>query len=51
VLYDADLITNLEEQHKERAIETERLNLIIEKSFLTESGRQTAREVLMSERK
>ena len=48
VLYDADLITNLEEQHKERAIETERLNRIVEKSFLTESGRQTARETLLS---
>lgn len=47
VLYDADLITNLEEKHKESPLETERLNRIIAKSFLTESGRQKAKEVLM----
>jgi HD superfamily phosphodiesterase len=47
VLYDADLITNLEEKHKKNSMETERLNRIIDKSFLTESGRQKAREVLV----
>jgi len=46
VLYDADLIANLDEKHKDDPIDTDRLEKIIGKSFLTESGRQTAREVL-----
>lgn len=46
VLYDADLITNLEEANKEKPMGNERLNRIIEKSFLTESGRRKAKEVL-----
>lgn len=46
VLYDADLITNLEEEHKEEKMESKRLNRIIEKSFLTNSGRTKASEVL-----
>lgn len=45
VLYDADLITNLEEKHKESPIGAERLGSIIEKSFLTQSGRTRAAEV------
>jgi hypothetical protein len=36
VLYDADLIANLEEKQKENPMEKERLEKIIEKSFLTE---------------
>lgn len=44
VLYDADLITNLEEKHKETPISVERLESIIEKSFLTESGRGEAKK-------
>ncbi|MFC1811424.1 HD domain-containing protein [Thermodesulfobacteriota bacterium] len=47
VLYDADLITNLEEKHKDDPIDADRLDQIIGKSFLTESGSQTAREVLL----
>jgi len=47
VLYDADLIANLEDKQKESAVETGKLNEIIDSSFLTESGRQTAREVLI----
>lgn len=46
VLYDADLIANLEEKQKESPLEKERLEKIIEKSFLTESGRDQALEVL-----
>ena len=46
VLYDADLIVNLEEKHKESPISAERLAGIIEKSFLTESGRVEAGKVL-----
>lgn len=46
VLYDADLIVNLEEKHKASPISSERLVGIIEKSFLTESGRVEAGKVL-----
>jgi hypothetical protein len=45
-VYDADLITNLEEQHKEHRMEPERLKQLLEKSFLTASGRTKAEEVL-----
>ena len=47
VLYDADLIANLEEKHKDDSLDADRLDKIIGKSFFTESGRQTAREVLI----
>jgi HD superfamily phosphohydrolase YqeK len=47
-VYDADLIANLEEKHKTHPVDTERLKQIIEKSFLTESGREVAREVLLT---
>ncbi len=46
VLYDADLIANLEEKQKDSPMEKERLEKIIEKSFLTESGRKEAQKVL-----
>ncbi len=46
LLYDADLIVNLEEAHKEKPSTPERMEEIIGKSFLTESGRKLAREVL-----
>lgn len=48
VLYDADLITNLEEKHKESPMDTDRLARIVAKSFLTESGRETAKKILLS---
>ncbi|MBW1863911.1 MAG: HD domain-containing protein [Deltaproteobacteria bacterium] len=47
-LYDADLIVNLEENQKENPSEQERLASIIEKNFLTESGRKLAGEVLLN---
>ncbi len=47
VLYDSDLIVNLEEKQKENPMDTDRLAQIIDKSFLTDSGRQTASEVLL----
>lgn len=47
VLYDADLITNLEEDKKENPRTPERLAEIIEKSFLTAGGRHVARETLL----
>ena len=46
-LYDADLITNLEEKQKENPTEPENLTRIIEKSFLTESGADLAKKVLL----
>ena len=47
VLYDADLIANLEEKQKEKPMDPDRLEAIVEKSFLTESGRQEARNALL----
>ena len=44
-LYDADLIVNLEEQHKETPISEDRLKSIIGKSFLCESGKKEAETV------
>ena len=48
VVYDADLITNLEEKNKQKPIDNDRLNRIIEKSFLTESGREEAKKTLLN---
>lgn len=49
VLYDADLITNLEEKQKEHPSDREHLVKIIEKSFLTKSGAALAEKVLLPE--
>ncbi|MDP1989669.1 MAG: HD domain-containing protein [Syntrophales bacterium] len=48
IVYDADLITNLEE--KEEPIPEEKLAAIIEKSFFTASGRKLAEELLMKKK-
>jgi putative nucleotidyltransferase with HDIG domain len=47
VIYDADLIVNLEEKQKESPSSPEHLAKIIEKSFLTKSGQELARKVLV----
>ena len=47
VIYDADLIVNLEEKQKESPSPPEHLVKIIEKSFLTKSGQELARNVLV----
>ena len=47
VLYDADLLVNLEEDHKDNDTERERLSEIIEKTFLTDTGKRLARETLL----
>lgn len=44
VLYDADLIANIEDNQKEKTIEPEKIKKIIESSFLTENGKKTATE-------
>jgi len=49
ILYDADLIVNLEEKQKEAPINREKLSAIIEKSFLTESGKKLAQKILCTE--
>jgi putative nucleotidyltransferase with HDIG domain len=46
-LYDADLVVNLEEKQKQAPTDQERLARIIEKAFLTESGRKLAKKVLL----
>ncbi|MBU1168325.1 MAG: HD domain-containing protein [Proteobacteria bacterium] len=46
-LYDADLIANLEDNKADEPITEERLNRIIEKSFLTPSGGDLARKTLL----
>ena len=48
VLYDADLIANLEEKHKEKNMGADELTALIEKNFLTESGRKLARKTLLA---
>lgn len=47
VLFDADLIVNLEENHKDQPIEREKLEKILAKSFFTGTGRQLAAKVLL----
>jgi len=47
VLFDADLIVNLEENHKDQPIEREKLDKILAKSFFTATGRQLAAKVLL----
>ena len=46
-LYDADILTNLEENQKERPLSTEKLNRVIAKSFFTESGGKLAKKILI----
>lgn len=45
-VYDADLIVNMEEAHKEKSMDKNTVERKIQKLFLTESGRKKAREVL-----
>jgi len=48
VLFDADRITNLEEKHKEKPFRHDKLLRVIEKSFLTRSGMEEAKKVLIN---
>ena len=48
VIYDADLTANLEEKQKESPSAPEHLAKIIEKSFLTRSGREMAEKTLIN---
>jgi len=49
VVYDADLIVNLEEKQAEDSMGAEQLVAVIDRTTLTESGRKLAREVLKIE--
>lgn len=46
VLYDADLLVNLEESQKDGPTDQKKLARIVAKSFLTESGRAVAAKIL-----
>ncbi|MCJ7547894.1 MAG: HD domain-containing protein [Deltaproteobacteria bacterium] len=50
VVYDADLIVNLEERQKEAPVEEGNLAASIDRGFLTAEGRALARKVLFKER-
>jgi HD superfamily phosphodiesterase len=50
VLYDADLLVNLEEKQAEKSSPAAQLEKIIERSFLTASGRQLGARVLVPSR-
>ncbi len=47
VLYDADLIANIEDNHKEKPADPEKIKKTIDSSFLTENGKKTAAEQLL----
>ena len=51
VLYDADLIVNMEENRKDGSADTEKLTSLIGKVFLTEGGRKLAKSVLLQQEK
>ena len=46
-LYDADLIVNLDDSHKKSPMSEEKLESVISKSFLTETGAKVARRVFL----
>ncbi len=48
ILYDADLIANIEDNGKKSPIEPDRLKDIIEKSMLTRGGKEEAKRVLLA---
>ena len=47
VVYDSDLLENLDEKHKNNPMDHKQLEDLIDRSFLTGSGREIAREVLL----
>jgi HD superfamily phosphohydrolase YqeK len=48
IVYDADLIVNLEENQQGQKIPREKLDALIEKNFLTAAGRELARKALLA---
>ncbi len=51
IIYDADLIVNLEEQQKEKKIKKETLTGIIDKKMFIDTGKRIAREILLGGKK
>ena len=49
VVYDSDLLENMDEKQKKAARSKAEIERLIEKSFLTDSGREAAKEVLLGE--
>jgi len=49
VLYDADVLANLEERLKDNEFDVQRLQQIVETSFLTNGGRRKAQKILMKQ--
>lgn len=48
-VYDADLITNLEDNQKEKPIDPEKMAKTIETAFLTDSGRNLAKRIFLEQ--
>ena len=48
ILYDADMIVNLEENQKESKLAPGKLTAMIDRNFLTESGRKIARKIFLA---
>jgi len=48
-LYDADMIANLEDRQKEDPMDPEKLANFVDKAFLTESGRNLAKDSFLKE--
>lgn len=49
VVYDADRIANLEEKQKKSPIDADRLSHLVDSEFLTTSGRELARSILLGD--
>jgi predicted HD phosphohydrolase len=47
VVYDSDLLENIDETQKKSPRDKEKIENLIDKSFLTDTGREVAREVLL----
>jgi HD superfamily phosphodiesterase len=48
IVYDADMIVNLEENQQENKVPREKLEGMIEKNFLTAAGRELARKTFLT---
>jgi len=47
VVYDSDLLENMEEKKKNESMDRDQTGRFIEKSFLTATGRDTAKEIIL----
>jgi HD superfamily phosphodiesterase len=50
VVYDADLLVNLEEGHKKSFLKKEKISSFIDKNFLTDTGKTLARDIFCQEK-